>query len=464
MEEDGEYGPAFSRGVLKKKMKKCVYSVTNLLRNCGGADFNDIQPVPFARVPVVKGRYKLAQNPLSSDGSLCFDICFLNEIAVVNSTLLKEYSLLDKRVKAVMLAVKSWVKFKDIGSAANGTLSSYTWMVLVIFYLQCIGFVPCLQCPIFLKRHGIVPDPTRNRWHGIDGLNTVFVSSLMVQQRAIWETPPKFSDVPSCFLLYGFWNFYANYFPFQSTAVSIRLGKCMLQKTVFQSARLWRLCIEDPFETHDSHCPHDLGTHLSQRGQEIVMNELKDVTSLMSRMLASNTTISSCFKTYFNSKESLSHNLKSDSDLIDNGDERHADRKHQSRQKKLVPNPHEKKNQLAEGTLIVDSGHTRDRVKGKAQHQRIEVQESERKATNKPTGISVGSQQRVLTSQNEKKQNKSATGDKKGNGVKRNTRQRRRNRRASNFSESANLESTNLVTNNEERVTKSAKANTTPDQ
>lgn len=118
MEEMGE----LTEEGFKKKLKNCVYSVANVLRKCGGAGFGDIQPIPQARVPVVKGQYKCAQNPLSNDGSLCFDICFLNEIAVVNSTLLKEYSLLEVRVKMVMLAVKSWVKSKDIGSAADGTM------------------------------------------------------------------------------------------------------------------------------------------------------------------------------------------------------------------------------------------------------------------------------------------------------------------------------------------------------
>lgn len=466
MEERGELSPEG----FKKKLKKCVYNIANLLKKYAG--FGDIQPVPFARVPVVKGRYKLAQNPLSDDGSLCFDICFLNEIAVVNSSLLKEYSLLEKRVKMVMLAVKSWVKSKNIGSAADGTISSYTWMVLVIFYLQCIGFVPCLQCPNFLKLHGVEPDVKKNRWHGIDGLNTAYVSSLIVQQRAIWKTPDKFLGVPTSFLLSGFFTFYASHFSYQSTAVSIRLGKCILQKTVFQSARLWRMCIEDPFETHDSHCPHDLGTHLSQRGQAIVLNELKNAAEQMSTMFASNTVILACFKTYFNIQKLQAYDSKRESDSVDNGNERHDLRKHHSKQRKLHSQKKEN-NQDIKGTSIINGGHNRRLLKDKAQQQKNKSRKSAGKAPNGSSDSvagSSGSQPKVLNSQNEKcslenekcsleKQIKPVSNDDiKVKVGKNKSRHKRRNRRASNHGENTNLGSNNseqgkpvIINRNEEQ-------------
>ena len=82
---------------------------------------------------------------------------------MVNSSLIREYSLFDN-VRVLMLSVKSFAKLNRIASAADGTASSYTWMVLVIFYLQCIGYVPNLQCPNLLEDHDFEVDPT-NPWH-----------------------------------------------------------------------------------------------------------------------------------------------------------------------------------------------------------------------------------------------------------------------------------------------------------
>ena len=69
-------------------------------------------------------------------------MCFLNDIAVVNSTLIQEYSMIDTRVKFVMLLVKWWAKEKDLCSTIDGTLSSYTWMNLVSVKKDLIKY-PC---------------------------------------------------------------------------------------------------------------------------------------------------------------------------------------------------------------------------------------------------------------------------------------------------------------------------------
>ncbi|KAL7453221.1 hypothetical protein ACHAWC_004892, partial [Mediolabrus comicus] len=100
--------------------------------------FDELFAIPNARVPVVKGKDVHARNPFEDDGSLAFDLCFLNDIAVVNSSLLREYSLFDNRVRILMLSIKSFAKLNRIASAADGTLSSYSWLNLVVFYLQCI--------------------------------------------------------------------------------------------------------------------------------------------------------------------------------------------------------------------------------------------------------------------------------------------------------------------------------------
>ena len=269
-----------------KQMRKIVFQVRDSLRWFNSQCFQDLFAITRARVPVVKGRDVGAFNPYSSDGSLTFDLCFLNDIAVVNSSLLREYSLFDNRVRMLMLAVKSFAKNKKIASAADGTLSSYTWLNLVVFYLQCIGFLPALQCPVLMEQHGFQPDQEGNPWHAINGLETFYLFSDMVKSKGIWEQPSRFKHTKMPHLLYGFFNFYSNIFPQQTVAVSIRFGKCMLQKTSFRkTSKMWRLCVEDPFETFDSHCPHDLGCHLDEPGQAKVMQQLTQATITLGNIL-----------------------------------------------------------------------------------------------------------------------------------------------------------------------------------
>ena len=295
--KDGRLRGSTSDSAYERQVKNHVYTVTRAIERQRMVEFANVVPVTRARVPVVKGVYLHAKNPWSHDGSMSFDICFLNDIAVKNSCLIREYSQYDDRVKFVMLAVKSWTKYKNISSAADNTLSSYAWMNLVIFYLQCIDFIPNLQCPQLMEAHGMVPDP-QDRWSTIDGLKTVFVSSAIVKQKDLWKPNETFATSSVSWLLMGFFNFYAQQFPFESAAVSIRHGKCVIQKSVFRSARLWRMCIEDPFETHDSHAPHDLGTPLTMEGQFKINEYLTEAAESMTRMLDKCETITDCIGSY----------------------------------------------------------------------------------------------------------------------------------------------------------------------
>ena len=297
--KDGKMRGVITDAVFERQVKNAVYTVTRAIerQRSNSVEFVDVVPVTRARVPVVKGTYLNADNPWSRDGSIFFDICFLNDIAVKNSCLIKEYSLYDARVKYLMLAVKSWTKYKKISSAAENTLSSYSWMNLVIFYLQCVEFVPNLQCPQLMEAHGVVQD-SLDRWSNIDGLKTVFVSSDKVKERGFWKPNEIFASSSVSWLLMGFFKFYARQFPFESVAVSIRHGKCVIQKSVFRSARLWRICIEDPFETHDSHIPHDLGTPLTMEGQFKINKFLTEAAESMTKMMEECDTITDCIGSY----------------------------------------------------------------------------------------------------------------------------------------------------------------------
>jgi len=268
----------------EKRMRRIIFKVRDSLHY--NRSFADLLAVTRARVPVIKGTDISAKNPYTQDGSLSFDLCFLNDIAVVNSSLLREYSLFDSRVRILMLSVKSFAKTGNIASAANGTLSSYSWLNMVVFYLQCIGLIPVLQCPKMMEEHDFKPDLKGNPWHNVNGLETFYLTKDLVAKKSIWKCSTRVKDADISMLLYGFLNFYSNIFPQQTVAASIRFGNCTLQKTSFrQSSKLWRLCMEDPFETCDSHCPHDLGCHVKEDGQKSINEYLVTATKELSELM-----------------------------------------------------------------------------------------------------------------------------------------------------------------------------------
>eukprot|EP00532_Pseudo-nitzschia_australis_P003489 CAMPEP_0168186530 /NCGR_PEP_ID=MMETSP0139_2-20121125/14490_1 /TAXON_ID=44445 /ORGANISM="Pseudo-nitzschia australis, Strain 10249 10 AB" /LENGTH=1085 /DNA_ID=CAMNT_0008108561 /DNA_START=23 /DNA_END=3281 /DNA_ORIENTATION=- len=251
-----------------------------------GFDFTRISAIPRARVPVIKGIYRDANNPHSDDGTLHFDICLLNDIAVANSGLIKEYSDVDIRVKSLMITVKRWTKDKRINSAQDNTLSSYAWMNLVVYYLQCIEFVPNLQCPVLMKKCNY-----QQREDGpgdnINNLDTAYLK-WFGQVEKVWKRSSKIDEAYGSvsMLLYGFFRFYSLEFPTHLYMVSIKRGGAVrLPKTMFPDRTSIHLCIEDPFETYDSHFPHDLGTHADEKGSIFISKCLRDSAEYLRQIL-----------------------------------------------------------------------------------------------------------------------------------------------------------------------------------
>lgn len=261
------------------RRKRLVYNICRCLEKDYGREFLSMQPVARARVPVVKGQWTLPGNKKkgkdASGGTpkhLDFDICLFNGIAYTNSSLLKEYTLFDHRVKPLIRLVKQWVKAQNIASAANGFLSSYAWTNLVVYYLQAIRMVPNLQDPDLMAKAGVSANPS-NPEHNVKNLSTFFLT--WEQAKALWTPPETIKDSAVSSLFYGFIRFYARDFPSCILLISVPCGPSKsLPRTLFSRIKpFWS--IEDPFETHDSHCPHDLN-HADERGAPKIWKAFHD--------------------------------------------------------------------------------------------------------------------------------------------------------------------------------------------
>jgi DNA polymerase sigma len=99
--------------------------------------YSGVEAITTARVPIIKLTHV-------ATGVEC-DVCVNQTMALHNSLLLKCYSCVDPRVRPFVLMVKRWAKLRDLSDASNGTLSSYAWACLAIFYLQQ---------PLFSRRDG----------------------------------------------------------------------------------------------------------------------------------------------------------------------------------------------------------------------------------------------------------------------------------------------------------------------
>jgi terminal uridylyltransferase len=101
------------------------------------------------RIPILKTFRPV--NPLASTSTgktykypLHCDVGWQNRLALHNTRLLRTYSSLDPRLRSIVLFVKYWTKTRGIARPRYGTLCSYGYVLLVIYYLTHVAQPPVL--------------------------------------------------------------------------------------------------------------------------------------------------------------------------------------------------------------------------------------------------------------------------------------------------------------------------------
>eukprot|EP00960_Hanusia_phi_P073013 767925-Hanusia_phi.AAC.3 len=128
------------RAKTNSKRSRFRYFLIGLSRLLERQGMLNVEALPNARVPILKFK---AQDGL--DFAFDCDLCINNALACINTNLLFTYTMLDKRVRPLIMCVKYWVKQRQIHNAFRGYLSSYTYSLMVIQYLQYERILPCLQ-------------------------------------------------------------------------------------------------------------------------------------------------------------------------------------------------------------------------------------------------------------------------------------------------------------------------------
>jgi hypothetical protein len=199
--------------------------------------FLNVTQVFDARLPLLKFCH----------GEIEVDLCLNNNFAVANTSLLYSYAKLDERVGILGKLLKCWAKDFGLCSIIDGSINSYGIVLMTIFYLQYIGFVPNLQAT--------------------EEFISTSKSDVSSQESSEYHSKP----VKSWYiieLLVGFFQFYRD-FNWGAHAISIRLGghsrellRANMTRTGGKENNSEELVLlEDPYDL----C-HNLGARVTQLG------------------------------------------------------------------------------------------------------------------------------------------------------------------------------------------------------
>ncbi|KAL8994618.1 MAG: hypothetical protein Q9169_005462 [Polycauliona sp. 2 TL-2023] len=182
--------------------------------------------VNHAKVPIVK-----IWDP---ELQLACDMNVNNTLAIENTRMIKTYVEIDERVRPLAMIIKYWTRKRILNDAAlGGTLSSYTWICMILNFLQTRNppVLPCLH-----KR-------PHQRLLGADGKPSAFADDLSTLRGWGKKNKETLGE-----LLFHFFRRYAYELDYEKNVVSVREGTL-----ISKEAKRWhlmqnnRLCVEEPF-------------------------------------------------------------------------------------------------------------------------------------------------------------------------------------------------------------------------
>ncbi|KAK9729517.1 hypothetical protein K7432_000202 [Basidiobolus ranarum] len=219
------------------------------------------------RIPIIK-----LKDPISS---LNCDIGFNNRLAVYNTRLLRMYAEVDPRVKQIVAVVKHWAKSRQINEPYLGTLSSYAYVLMIIFVLQQRGVLPCLQEIYEGEKKEVM----------VDGYDAYFFDNITDLPKH-WQSQ---NNETLGELLYEFFRYYASDFSYYGSVLSVRTGQVINKEekgwtseatresgpSAHVQDRYW-VCIEDPFEI-----THNLGRPVSKNSLYTIRGEFMRAANIL---------------------------------------------------------------------------------------------------------------------------------------------------------------------------------------
>ncbi|NWZ97627.1 TUT7 uridylyltransferase, partial [Nesospiza acunhae] len=224
---------------------RIIEDLAKVLKKQSG--LRNVLPITTAKVPIVKFFHVRS--------GLEVDISLYNTLALHNTRLLSSYAAIDPRVKYLCYTMKVFTKICDIGDASRGSLSSYAYTLMVLYFLQQRNppVIPVLQ--------EIYKEPKKPEIL-VDGWNVYFFDKLE-ELSVVWPDYGKNTETAGQLWL-GLLRFYTEEFDFKEHVICIRRKNLL---TTFK--KQWTskyIVIEDPFDLN-----HNLGAGLSRKMTNFIM-------------------------------------------------------------------------------------------------------------------------------------------------------------------------------------------------
>lgn len=231
-----------------------------------GDEYESIAKVLHAQSPLIRCTHK--------EMGVEVEILMNNLLGVANSRLLRCYSDIDVRVAQLVRIVKTWAKNHEVLGSQDGCINSYAYVLLVLYYLVSINFLPNLQ--LLAQSMGIpAAFVSVRKWGTPDIVDTRFWS------RPIDFRPDKIENLTIYSLTKGFFDFYLK-FPWQVYAVCLRQQFPGSPPTTVPKAGLFYFedahrdppewYVEDPFDSK-----HNLAGRTTVEGRRRITGAMKRV-------------------------------------------------------------------------------------------------------------------------------------------------------------------------------------------
>ncbi|XP_015267467.1 PREDICTED: terminal uridylyltransferase 4 [Gekko japonicus] len=232
----------------KLNCKEIIENLAKVLKKHPG--LRNILPITTAKVPIVKFEHRRS--------GLEGDISLYNTLAQHNTRMLATYAAIDPRVQYLGYTMKVFAKRCDIGDASRGSLSSYAYILMVLYFLQQRNppVIPVLQ-EIF--------DGQQIPQRMVDGWNAFFFDDTEELKNRLPSLGKNTESLGELWL--GLLRFYTEEFDFKEYVISIRQKKLL---TTFE--KQWTskcIAIEDPFDLN-----HNLGAGVSRKMTNFIMKAL----------------------------------------------------------------------------------------------------------------------------------------------------------------------------------------------
>eukprot|EP01138_Halocafeteria_seosinensis_P014885 gb/GECG01015195.1/.p1 GENE.gb/GECG01015195.1/~~gb/GECG01015195.1/.p1 ORF type:complete len:593 (+),score=78.33 gb/GECG01015195.1/:1-1779(+) len=251
----------------KKTLEACL---AVMKEECFHDAWVDVEHVKGARTPIIKAVHK--------QSGIRVDLSFDNYFAIDNSNLLHEYCYFESQlmpnthmdnenrcglIHFICRVIKRWAAQNQLNDPQDGGLSSYTWLNLVVFFMQQLEIVPNLQKP---QSDGVHRKVTVNLRNGTT-IRYHYNAKVSANAEQI-ELANAFIDRP-VELVRAFFEYY-RWFPFELCPVSIAAGEALEKEGIARgSDKFW---IQDPF-----HKKRNLAMfleHHSGKGRKQLQNAL----------------------------------------------------------------------------------------------------------------------------------------------------------------------------------------------